>query len=233
MGTAALALCGCGLDMNGEEDNASMVNAPPKPPSCPDITELANITLSSGEFADVRIIRDRNLTLYIPTNWFEGRFVASSAEHPILRAKGNNFDPFISKDECPGIIHQANPATEAVFGFALPRTTEPITAMPSNLPYNGPFTRVGIGRVSSIRSPVRPEERFTDRIISWPTNETPSAYIAVQDGAYLIRYAWPAEEPMGSRKWHSYREAAIEMFNWLSTPPCDRDNHITLLNLEV
>ena len=229
--TFGLAACGIGMD-DGESD-VTMMDTPPTPPNCPDSMELDNITLPSGEIAEVRVIRDRKLTLYVPTNWFEGRFIEAPADRESRPSRINRITPVISRNECPAVIHLNDGADESVFIFTLPRTVEPITAMPSNLPYNGPMIRTAIARVSDIKLSHRPNEQFADRIISWPTRENPSAYIAMRDGKYLIRYAWPVDEPMGSKRWNSYREAAIEMFDWLTTPPRDRNNEITLLNPEV
>ena len=112
----ALSLAGLLASLSGcekapvREDTRHLENPPPKPPNCPDLPELKNITLNDGAVADVRIVQFRDTKLYFPTQWLrETKFVDKGEGNDsgfIKKGYLGQFTPDIHSEECPGVVHQ-------------------------------------------------------------------------------------------------------------------------------
>jgi hypothetical protein len=89
------------------EDTRHLENPPPKPPNCPDLPELKNITLKDGTIADVRIVQFRDTKLYFPTKWLDHFSDRGKNQNSRFsnRQYLQNFSPDIHFSECPGVVH--------------------------------------------------------------------------------------------------------------------------------
>ena len=75
MGSIAtlMSLAGCGQSSAYDPwaGDRKVANPPPKPPNCPHLPELANVTRGDGSTIDVRIIQIDDIKLYVPRNWLD------------------------------------------------------------------------------------------------------------------------------------------------------------------
>jgi hypothetical protein len=110
------ALAGCN-SKPAYEDTSALENPPPKPPNCPDLPELKNVTLKDGAIADVRIVQFRDTKLYVPMKWMGGDFLdkvprndAGFIDKEYLSGINKEYlrsiNPDIHSLECPGTVHR-------------------------------------------------------------------------------------------------------------------------------
>lgn len=89
----------------------------PKPPHCPDLPELKNITMQDNSIADVRIIRIGETNLYFPAEWLKAAFLDVSSPWPWEQREGRQSIgmtiPDLYQSECPGVVHTINLEREA------------------------------------------------------------------------------------------------------------------------
>lgn len=225
------ALLGCGPDERTSEiqwqGDRRTANPPPKPPNCPDLPELANVTRPDGSIIDVRIIQVDEVKFYVPTNWNRWKETLEGIRPTPGTALGR-YDPDINAVECPGVVHQFV-SKRATFGlgwrFVLRRfNTEPRLMKP-NFSVDTKVDILNIARphAAALRD-MTFEEKFADKIIDWPTDQSTSAQIIVVPDHLIARYRWPRSKPVGSPEWEAVREDVLELVEWLRTPPVDRDN---------
>jgi hypothetical protein len=104
------------------DDTSALENPPPKPPNCPNLSELKNVTLKDGTIADVRIVQVFRTKLYFPSEMMDRYFVDKKVRSGDLLSKNDllDFSPDIHFTECPGIIHKFN-SNKQVFILSFPR----------------------------------------------------------------------------------------------------------------
>ena len=192
------------------EDTRHLENPPPKPPSCPDLPELKNIALKDGSIADVRIVQFRETKLYLPGDMMAGHFL-DKIYRPggfVYKTDLQRFHVDIHSNECPGIVHVINELAPVIAGFGVPigrqlRDAEDLT------------TGVSFALISP-NSTVKESSRREGM-------KTSDAYIRFSDDVQ-VHYVLPTDYTMGSRGWAAYRESAMDLTRWLTTPPRNRDN---------
>ncbi len=101
------SLIGCKDKVPVYEDTSALENPPPKPPNCPDLPELKNVTLKDGAIADVRIVQILNTKLYFPAEMLDRYFVDKEVRIGGFLSRFNllDFSPDIHSVECPGVVH--------------------------------------------------------------------------------------------------------------------------------
>lgn len=239
MMTGVLALIGCS---EGRDEHAAqrVRNTPPTPPNCPELPELGNITLKDGSLAHVRIIRDGDATFYVPLEWFEWEARVSGKPDEYWRTLQSGvvgkYD--IEANECPGVVH------EREFGYATPLISihgaETGRGIPPGFSDNSEINRIQFYKIHIDRPGFKNkiERGRIDEDIE-PLGVGYEAFVKVGP-EHLASYAlydvgvaprgagpeWEAfrNKVMSTESWKNKRESARDLFEWLQTPPKDRDN---------
>ncbi len=204
-----LALLGCDRTPV-YEDTRHLENPPPKPPNCPELPELKNVTLKDGSIADVRIVQFRETKLYVPTVLMQDHFVDK------LRRRDGKFIyehdlqkhiPDIHSDECPGLVHIPNQISRTGQGVGV-RLYAPFGRI-DNLD-----TGIGFGLTN-------PNQILKDNSQNFMSYSR--VYLRYSDDVGL-NFAIPGNDVMNTENWIIYRESALAFARWLATPPRKRDN---------
>jgi hypothetical protein len=203
------------------EDTRHLENPPPKPPNCPDLPELKNITLKNGAVADVRIIQFRDTKMYFPVDLINSHFIDQKTrwggftdEHDLQK-----FSPDIYFKECPGIVHKLVENNYRTWPF--------IIVDPNPMRRDRPFAKnlryaEGMGGVF---------------ITSNVDTQSPNTHAAML-GFFDDHFDWKSNLLIMIRTIPKYRgrwqhsKSVNEFVTWLNTPPSKRDND-ALFNLEV
>ncbi len=212
-----LALAGC----NGHkpEDTRHLENPPPKPPNCPDLPELKNVTLKDGSIADVRIVQFRETKLYVPADLMRSNFIENQ-----LRNKGGfiaesglqQFNPDVYEVECPGIVHMVRLDIQyASKGFGLGNGIK--GEYSDNISSKSPIKNIGLFYW---------KETYAEESHSVPGGEFEFASVKifpeVMANYNVSKYG--VRQEIGSPEWVVRRESVKEFARWLATPPRERDN---------
>jgi predicted small lipoprotein YifL len=239
-----LALAGCGLKSEG---TSYPENLPPKPPNCPELSELKNITLKDGSIVDVRIIRDGDETFYIPFSWFAWEASQTDPEEYWNQLKSSNpYRPGIGYDigpiACPGVVHEREflYKTPYVKIMRFDIANKEPRDIPPNFSADGEIKEVTFRRIY----PERPgykikiqENRIDEDIETFGLGHEAfirvgKSHIAsyrvydVGDSEYGAGPEWDAfrARALSTESWRLKRDDVRELFNWLKTPPAKRDN---------
>jgi len=223
---------------------------PPKPPNCPDLPELANLRLKDGRIADVRIFRDGDETFYIPFSWFEwdarqnpGQFARDGTWRSywdMQRVGYYSYD--IHEVECPGVVHEG--AFEYTTPFVKIRKYTGDRDIPPNFSADAEIDQVRFYHIHPNRFyPVNPagnplvdqdlflnfqsadvQIRMSKNVMAtyqhFPLNEE---LLASPRGAGPTWEAYK-KRAMSTEKWKVWRTSVMDLYQWLKTPPKDRDD---------
>ena len=237
--TGVLALIGCSKERD-EQSAQHVRNTPPTPPNCPELPELGNITLKDGSLAHVRIIRDGDATFYVPFDWFEWEARVSGKPEEYWKGLQSGvvgkYD--IEPNECPGVVH------EREFGYATPLISidgaETGRGIPPGFSADSEINTVTFGRIYPDRPGFKKkiDENRIDEDIE-PFGVGYEAFIRVDQNHYAryrihsvgnaARWAGPEWERfrssiLNSESWKLKRNSVQALYDWLKTPPRDRDN---------
>ncbi len=238
-----LGLMGCGNQQSWEEEERIRIAAarrpPPKPPNCPALPELKNITLKSGKIADVTIFRFRETVFYVP---IEFQHAELPDETPPLAV--GRYTPDFARVECPGVVHIVNPGySDAGFGLGIQDAdgkfypgniardsevtglTFRLTALDAVMSQNSAKGRVAhFDSVGGISFYIRVADDTGISLI-WRANEIKipgvnilSPYVDQQ------REDIRAEALLATSDWSKTRASIVDYFRWVTTPPRMRDN---------
>lgn len=223
-----LSLTGCGGGHDRWEGDRSSENPPPKPPNCPSLPELANVTLAGGQVVDIRIIQIDDVKLYVPRSWIELDESANPAG--ILITPGSavgRYDPDLHKTECPGVVHRwvsKRDMFDFGFRFVGRRGDEDPWILP-NFTLDNKVDKLSIRRPRGLEDPkLTAPDMFKEDIIDWPTSDSTSAHIVVVPHHLVGVYPWPRSKPVGSPEWTRARADVIDLVDWLRILPTRRDN---------
>ncbi|MEO9168310.1 MAG: hypothetical protein ABI230_07905 [Aestuariivirga sp.] len=221
-------------------------NPPPRPPNCPDFPELANLKLKDGSMADVRIIQDGDEKFYIPFNWYTARLKwhqvngSQKIEDYLALFKGD-WNPDISADECPGVLHVGK------FNYSTPETpTYNITDKYRTVPNFSPeskfdkisFFQTGPNKTYKSSGGVLSDDDIRNYVFAsvtifslgnghWAECEHFPWDEAFKNGpAMNVGPIWEAyrARAMASEEYKNWRQSVHDVYEWLQTPPKDRDN---------
>ncbi|SEI99079.1 hypothetical protein SAMN05518849_102113 [Sphingobium sp. AP50] len=246
---SGLGACGRAQDT---QQTARQDNPPPKPPNCPPLPELANLILKDGRIADVRIFRDGETTFYIPFNWFEWEAQRAGGFAGIEETGSAGYwkmwsrigQPNVHEVECPGTVHvgtfsyginsipqlNVNNIFDARPNFAKGNIgTIKFIHIYADRIYN-PKTKVGFVLmdqdlhldVNSAAATIQVGKLHLAEFKGFPLND---------EMMNSPRGAGPTWESYKSRafassKWKAWRRSVQGLFDWLTTPPKDRDNNV-------
>ena len=213
-------------------------SSPPKPPDCPSSPELPNLALSDGSIADVRIVGDGGFKLYIPFGWLKfGRPIRKSGLQSITT------DPELGAIECPGVIHESVPIGVGDRDWGVAYVT------PFFLAENGAL-QIAL-KNNEIFGSIRIDpygQKAQDYIVFSLDHD--AAIIRINDKYWAYYYIprlarffprpWGIKEEddayaarlMGGPEWPLWRASALELVEWLRTPPKDRDIERFVVNGE-
>jgi hypothetical protein len=197
------------------EDTSALENPPPKPPHCPDLPELANVTLKDGSIADVRIVEIADTKLYVPTAWMKSHFVDGEFRNSggfIYKSILEWFAPDIHSVECPGVVHKFN-QDKTGFSFWLADFVR--NEYQQNISPKSSLSMISIFK----RHP-----QDIDRLESRGEGGV-TAYVIANTGI-TISYVIPTNAQVGSKTWGSYRDSTRRLIQWLSLAPMQRDNEM-------
>jgi hypothetical protein len=222
-----LALVGCDKTPVWE-DTRYLERPPAKPPNCPDLPELKNVTLRDGTISDVRIVQFRETKLYFPADLIESAFIdknrneAGFIDSNIIgpnhqgiqngRYDLRRFDPDIYSLECPGVVHKLveDEDVEALWPKIVIRLSKTDSA--DRLIKNLQPT----DSVSSVY--------FTAHIDPAPPRQR------AMNGSWNDMFVWRSELQVmiagraeGVELWQ-HSKSLNEFITWLNTPPAARDN---------
>lgn len=235
------------------EDTRHLESPPPKPPNCPDLPELKNVTLKDGSIADVRIIRDGGETFYIPFSWFEWEAKRrGSSKNIAVKVKNGEYvhksywDSFIGfgsgydieQVECPGVVHERE--FDYVTPFVKTKRYDGERRIPPNFSADGEIDQVTFYKIyperpgykKKIENDKIDEDIETFGISHKAFIRVGKSHLAsyqvfdVGDSNYGAGPKWEAfrAEVLSSESWQIKRDSVREFVNWLKTPPKNRDN---------
>lgn len=211
-------------------------SSPPKPPDCPSSPELPNLALSDGSIADVRIVGDGSFKLYIPFSWMKFGWPIGK-----LGLQSMPVDPEIESVECAGVVHEAVPVEVGGANWGVGYVT------PFFLAENGAF-QIALKKdeiFGSIR--IDPYGQKAQDYIVFSLDHD-AAIIRINDKYWAYYYIprlarffprpWGIKEEddayaarlMAGPEWALWRSSALELVEWLRTPPKDRDNERFVVN---
>lgn len=227
-----MSLAGCGQSSSYDPwaGDRKVANPPPKPPSCPHLSELANVTRSDGSIIDVRIIQIDDIKLYVPRNWLDrdlefGHKFAS--KHPTTGSILGVYEPDLNNMECPGVVHRfvsKRRMFDLYFDFVVRRGNADSWILP-NFTLRTKVDQLSIRRLRGVGDPkYRTEHMWDEGIIDWPTDTSTSAYVVLFPKHLVGVYRWPKSKPVGSTEWAKARTDVIDLVGWLRIPPNKRDN---------
>lgn len=215
------SLLGCGPQRKPELKEI----VPPKPPHCPDLPEVVNVTLAGGKLADVRILQVDDIKFYVPAAWLQ---LTDSPRRslPTDVSSLGLYDPDVHKTECPGVAHKY--VSQQMFDLGWRFVVRRSNAEPWILPNFTLETKIdglSIVRPQAVTNPeLMTSNTFEEKIFDWPTSTTPSARIVVVPNHLVAVYRWSKDNPVGSPEWKIARQSVLDFVIWLRTPPKDRDN---------
>lgn len=227
---ALLTLAGCGDEptFDAWAGDRKTENPPPKPPNCPLLPELSNLTRANGSIIDVRIIQIDDVKIYAPRNW--NRWTDSDAfarKYPTTDSDLGLFDPDIHAIECPGVIHKWV-SKRAMFDLGWRFVVRRSNDSPSIKPNFSLETKIDGFRIIRPMSVTNPKlasgDVFTDKFVDDGNDMTRGANIVLIPNHLVGAYPWPKSKPVGSPEWNAARADVIELFEWLRMPPTMRDN---------
>jgi hypothetical protein len=240
---AVLALVGCGDQLSWEEQERIRIAAarrpPPKPPNCPYLPELKNITLKNGKIAEVTIYRFRETTFYVPHE-FRRREMPDEAPPETV----GRYTPDFARIECPGVVHVVNaPFSDAGFGMGIKNDEGKF--FPGNIAKDSEVTGLsfrlinaddGRSKNSTNRGVIRVDVRggidFFIRVADdtgirffWRVQEiTIPGFNIFSPYADRQRERFRAKALLETPEWEKTRLSIVRYFNWLTTPPSKRSN---------
>ena len=224
----SLAGCGSSATYDAWSGDRKTENPPPKPPNCPSLPDLSNVTRADGSTIDVRIIQIDDVKLYVPRSW--NRWTDGdefARKHPTTDSPLGLFDPDIHATECPGVVHKWV-SKRAMFDlgwrFVLRRSNaEPI--IKPNFSVETKVDGLSIVRPVSVTEPkVASGNVFEDGFVDGANDMLRGANIVLVPDHLVGAYPWLESKPVGSPEWDAARADVIELFEWLRTPPTKRDN---------
>ncbi len=201
------SLIGCNDKVPVYEDTSALENPPPKPPNCPDLPELKNITLKDGTIADVRIVQVLNTKFYFPAELMDRYFLDKKSRWGgfLLKSDLLDFNPDIHAVECPGLVHRFLPEKQVFvsnFGY------RDHSSRRKNISSDSDIMGMNFGEVDS--------RKFGGSYNSWMT---PMPEIGVEFGIRKFR-DFKSGEFISKVK----SKSVTEFVEWLATPPAKRDN---------
>lgn len=229
MVASALCILG-GCDRPKPTEAVRPVVLPPTPPNCPALPELANLRLKDGRVADVRILQDGDLTLYIPSDWFDFNHPKT---FPAFLATGYT-DPDIQGVECPGVVHKSVEGID----YWIPKDKLKIKKESSNYLFKNLRLPNYIGSIT-------PGQPGAEHLSEWCVLGLDYTMAIVRiNGKYSINYNFPLlprfftpqhfeyllggdyrKNVLASPEWRTWRASALDFVSWLRTPPRNRDNN--------
>jgi hypothetical protein len=206
-----------------------------------------------GDQADVRVLRVREMLLFIPTSWFT-RIAYAESFRPGERS-ADALEPLLRRDEVPGLIHglrrggrvqlylnrsQADsslPQDFPVTRIELSEAPNPDTSIAMEVEYSPPdelgWAQWGKGDyfadAISLRKGggahlVSSASLVTSRAGN-PTTKFPNHSGLSFQGQVSAVYYW-REEECSQPHWRQLRKRMTDLLAWLATPPAQRDlNH--------
>jgi hypothetical protein len=246
-----LAIAGC--DPPPSPDISGLEHPPLKPPNCPALPELTNLTLKDGSIADVRIIQFKDTKIYVPAELLENDFIPEDYKnvnmHGIMQqSQIGPVQPYLSSVECPGVVHIHSGlkyGRSSGFGISFRDIDGSLTSKPADAysliePIDG-FWIHGITIWPKLEKP----EGF------WKYTSAPKPHVILKYNADIdIDFQWRSErfpfpspidnpwkvanDPIANVEWQrnavkseSWRESkkvVFDLVDWLSTPPSKRQN---------
>lgn len=233
---ALMSLVGCGQSNSYDPwaGDRKTANPPPKPPNCPRLPELANVTRDDGKIIDVRIIQIGEVKFYVPGNWNRWPETLEGLP-PTSDTMLGLYDPDINAIECPGVVHKWV-SKRAMFDlgwrFAVRRSNAEPWVLP-NFTLDTKIDSVSIRKLEEFdNKDYENSDIFDEKIFDAPPAAT-SAYIFVVPRQLIAIYPWPKSKPIGSPQWVKARSDMIGLVDWLRTQPNMRDNdHVFYLGAD-
>jgi hypothetical protein len=241
----AVPLMGCG-ESKAPKPPMAKLNPPPKPPNCPASPEMKNITLKDGSIADVRILRDEDVTFYIPASWYRWTWRRSNvakdwsspgSRGPEWSAPGS-FAPDINPIECPGTVHIWN-MRQTGFGITTPEiAADRRTPPPPNFSSESDLYSLFIGNLSKSRDVfgrlnyignehLHPFGIGVKGVVKLGTNQfAVFRYYNANPPDVQVGPVWDKfeQDVFMSARWKSLTRSMKMFYDWLKTPPARRDN---------
>lgn len=235
-----MSLTGCGQSSSYDPwaGDRKTANPPPRPPICPQLAELANVTRDDGAIIDVRIIQIDDVKLYVPKVWM-GRFNDEAdakyrSRNPTTDGPFGLYDPDLSDNECPGVVHQwvsKRDMFDLAFNFVVRRSNAEPWIRP-NFTLETKVDKLSISRPQGLVNPkAATPSMFEEKIID-DLPRLASAYIVLVPKHLVGVYPWSKEKPVGSPEWVKARSDVIGLVQWVRTPPNKRDND-RIFNLDL
>jgi hypothetical protein len=218
------------------------LNLPPQPPNCPDYPELANLKLKDGSIADVRIIQDGDQKFYIPFSWYTAplkwsQVNGSTKVSDYLAIFAGKWNPDMAEIECPGVLHIGP------FNYTTPdailrdprydHSTIPNFSPESKFNYvnfykfdtslpgvkmieNDDIEAHSIENIATIKL----DQNHWAECQDFPTRKFLKTEIEKQTGDEVDC----KRRIMASDEFQNWRQSVHGLYDWLKTPPRDRDN---------
>jgi hypothetical protein len=207
--------------------------APLKPPNCPHLPELKNVTKRDGSIVDVRILSDGKILYYVPFGWYQWE----SPADPRFEFKSymsTDFQPEISDVECAGVVHFAKQIGMITPSFLFQNRPPPPNFSTASKIHEIGYYKPPDNQMASVRGDDIDHGR-ADR-----------ARVEIGGGYWASYLFYPVKTPEWAKKdestsfydwderikpkilrmpeWAAAKRSATELFDWLKTPPRDRDN---------
>lgn len=206
-----LALAGCNDPK--PEDTRHLENPPLKPPNCPNLPELKNVTLKDGSIADVRIVQFGSTKMYFPVDLIEANFIDGKRDPQGQLSSMydlKKFAPDLYSGECPGVVHKLVEDGESLWPTLIinPEPLNTDRPMAKNLQFS---SEIGALFITVHKEPETSRYQamrgfFNDRFIS---NSNLDILLRSRDTKIGL---WQRSKSLN------------EFLKWLETPPVRRDN---------
>ncbi len=195
------------------DDTSALENPPPKPPNCPDLPELKNVTLKDGSIADVRIVQFRDTKLYLPTKWMGRNFIDKAPRNDagfIEKEYLGGVNPDIHSLECPGTMHRLAGEEAHAKGMYPGIGLEMTDARRKILIDSPDFATIGFASNAEIKNSHALWLSQHGKMIEFN-----------QDVVIRLRRTGLAGIDQGMRY---ESQSILDFTTWLATPPARRDN---------
>lgn len=181
---------------------------------CAKLPQRDAVTLKGGAIADVRILSDGKIFLYVPAEWFHGAFADNPNKPGVAAGSVERYKPAVMMNECPGVIHIATSHIDIRI---------PVLDRARNRAHRRFSPDSEIDYVS-LFGPQLVHSR--DGLLEWPTDEYPTAQVNIIPAVLSAQYPWTPDPARGvnSPSWIAMRDKVVELTKWMMTPPNRRDN---------